>query len=235
MVIKTILVIKWAKGGICRNIGNEIETNREKGGDVKMYKKIISGFLLIILVFTLFTPKLSVNAMTVDGFNVIKGDILVTNATSSNGFTGHAAIANGDYHILDAPGIGQTTRQMATDQWIHSYAAGGWVKVYRVPSQYAYVATAAGTWADTHYYSTSGSSVQNIFPSYSITGNVYSTDPTYCSKIPYQAYYYGSGSLPFVLDYSDPWHRNQTIIYPYLLIDQFNSPYKPVLVHQYGS
>ena len=221
---------------IIKNCKKGIEKREE---DVKMDKKLFSALFLLIPGFTLFIANNSVHAMTVDGFTIKKGDIFVTNTASSAGLTGHVAIANGDNHILDIPDVGSYTRQMPTDQWIHTYATDGWVKVYRVPSQYDSVASTAGTWADTHYYSTSGSSIQNIFASYGVTGNLYSTNPTYCSKIPYQAYYYGSGSLPFVLDffaldYSDPWHRNQPIIYPYLLIDRFNSPYKPILVHKYG-
>src|SRR5213080_4462600 len=103
--------------------------NEKREEDVKMYKKIFSALFLLIPGFTLFIPNNSVNAMTVDGFTIKKGDIFVTNTTISAGLTGHVAIANGDNHILDIPGVGSYTRQMPTDQWIHTYAANGWVKV----------------------------------------------------------------------------------------------------------
>lgn len=37
------------------------------------------------------------------GYNVRKGDILVTNGTSAPGVLGHTAIANGNEYILDIP------------------------------------------------------------------------------------------------------------------------------------
>ncbi|WP_376740610.1 hypothetical protein [Listeria innocua] len=39
---------------------------------------------------------------------------------------------------------------------------------------------------------------QTIKPSYSLKGSRFSKNPTYCSKIVYQAYYYGSGNIAYV-------------------------------------
>ncbi|WP_255304375.1 hypothetical protein [Listeria monocytogenes] len=65
------------------------------------------------------------------GYNIKKGDILITNGTSSSGLLGHAAIANGNEYILDIPGAGKTTRQVPTSKWMSDYDPEGWVKVYR--------------------------------------------------------------------------------------------------------
>lgn len=117
------------------------------------------------------------------GFNIKRGDIFITDGTSFYGLTGHAAIANGDSYILDAPGYAvntsrgvlNTTRQRTVQQWLDEYTGKG-------------------------------------------------TDPTYCSKIVYQAYYYGSGNLPFMVPTST------TIIGPYGLLDSFADNYRPSLV-----
>lgn len=130
------------------------------------------------------------------GYNIKKGDILITNGTSSSGLLGHAAIANGNEYILDIPGAGKTTRQVPTSKWMSDYDPEGWVKVYRLKD--SSVANAAANWADKNYYSTKGTSKQNIFPKYGMTGSRYSKNPTYCSKIVLQAYYFGTGNKPVV-------------------------------------
>ncbi|MED3033525.1 hypothetical protein CBR56_16265 [Bacillus thuringiensis] len=166
------------------------------------------------------------------GFNIKRGDIFITDGSSFYGLTGHAAIANGDSYILDAPGYSintsrgllNTTRQRTVQQWLDEYTGKGTVWVYRVSSSYDYVAGNAASWADRTYYSSSGSATQDRFPSYGVTLNTKGTDPTYCSKIVYQAYYYGSGNLPFMVPTST------TIIGPYGLLDSFADNYRPSLV-----
>jgi hypothetical protein len=170
--------------------------------------------------------KLDKKATAYSNFSIQAGDILITDATSSYGLTGHAAIAIDHDFILDIPGLNTTTREMLASDWLNQYTAHGTVWVYRVPSAYTYVANAAATWADTHYYSTYGGA-QNIFPSYGVTLATKSLNPTYCSKIVYQAYYYGSGNLPFMIPAA------ATVITPYGLINAFQSPYTPNLVHTY--
>ncbi|MGC4379343.1 hypothetical protein WD019_20875, partial [Fictibacillus sp. Mic-4] len=172
-----------------------------------------------------------------EGFTIKKGDILITDATSLYGLTGHAAIATTDNYILDAPGykiqtsrgMKKTTRQSKVKDWLNQYnnTRGGTVWVYRVSSKYSWVANAAADWADRHYYSSTGSATQNIFPSYGINLYTKDTDPTYCSKIVYQAYYYGSSNLPFMVPVA------ASIIGPYGLIDHFEPKYQPKLVKVY--
>lgn len=50
-----------------------------------------------------FVPSKN-NRVAYNGFNLQKGDILVTNATSSAGVLGYAAVMNGSNHVLHMPG-----------------------------------------------------------------------------------------------------------------------------------
>ncbi|EHK4067248.1 hypothetical protein JMY23_002371 [Listeria monocytogenes] len=152
------------------------------------------------------------------GYTVKKGDILITNGTSSSGLLGHAAIANGNEYILDIPGKGETTRQLRTSVWMDSYDKYGWVKVYRLKD--SSVANAAAVWADKNYYSTKGTSKQDIFPKYGLTGSRYAKNPTYCSKIVLQAFYFGTGSKPVVQVFP-------SLVTVYELPNYFSKAYKP--------
>lgn len=96
------------------------------------------------------------------GYTVKKGDILITNGTSSSGLLGHAAIANGNEYILDIPGKGETTKQWTTAKRMKEYDGKEWVKVYHLKN--SSVANDAANWADKNYFSTKGTSKQNIFP-----------------------------------------------------------------------
>ena len=159
------------------------------------------------------------------GFDVKKGDILVTNGTSSAGIVGHAAIANGNNNILDIPGAGKTTRQLSVKDWCQKYKARkGWIKVYRLKNQK--IAQQAANWADRNYYSSKGTSKQDIKPTYSIIGSRYSTDPTYCSKIVMQAYYFGTGKAKVL------WNL-PVFVAPYGMINFFSNDYTPNLVKTY--
>ncbi|MBC2137502.1 hypothetical protein HCA93_14500 [Listeria innocua] len=153
-----------------------------------------------------------------NGYTVKKGDILITNGTSSSGLLGHAAIANGNEYILDIPGKGKTTRQKTTKWWMENYDKDGWVKVYRLKD--SSVANAAATWADKNYYSTKGTSKQDIFPKYGLTGSRYAKNPTYCSKIVLQAFYFGTGSKPVVQVFP-------SLVTVYDLPNYFSKAYKP--------
>lgn len=157
------------------------------------------------------------------GFYIRRGDVLVTNGTSSAGFLGHAAIANGENQVLDMPGSGRTSRQMSSQAWVNEYKGKGWVRGYRTSSG---IADNAARWADRNYFSTNGTANQNIFPSYSITTQLYSKNPSYCSKLVFQAYCFGTGSVPVMKNSSG-------IVTPYGLMDRFNANYRPSLIHIY--
>lgn len=117
------------------------------------------------------------------------GDIFVTTSTSSNGLSGHTAIAISSTAILHAPSMNKSTEIISYGKWKEKYKdPGSKTWIYRF--QNATIGQKAADWARKHYWSSTGGSVQNIFPTYSITSNLYSLNPTYCSKIVWQAYYY---------------------------------------------
>lgn len=79
----------------------------------KNFKNIYSGELR-----TLSTVKIE------------SGDVIITNATSSFGLTGHAAIAIDSDEILDIPGPKKSVRTQTVNQFKNEYK-NGWIKVYR--------------------------------------------------------------------------------------------------------
>lgn len=114
------------------------------------------------------------------------GDILVTNGTMLNGLTGHAGIFLGDGTILSIQGGGYTPRAMGILEWAANYMSkkGQWTKIYRPASKYR--PTTAAQWAINNYRG------KNY--SYGINTRIYEKNPTYCSKIVWQAYYYASAA-----------------------------------------
>lgn len=120
-----------------------------------------------------------------------KGDILVSNGTSSFGLTGHAGIAISSTQVLHISGKGAKPLVITSKQWQDRYGIvrgqiegnNTHTKVYRVGSTTN--ATKAADWAITNY---KGKSYD-----YGITTALLSKDPTYCSKIVWQAYNYIGG------------------------------------------
>lgn len=148
-------------------------------------------------------------------FKMIKGDILISNSTSSAGLTGHAGIAINETQVLHIVGAGHKPSVMSLSTWINRYGTGKtpgktatWV--YRVSNRTA--AIQAGNWAIDNYRGKSYS--------YGITTTLSSKNPTYCSKIVWQAYRYGPSSS-YVN--SPP----SLIVRPYELPAYFKSGYKP--------
>lgn len=113
--------------------------------------------------------------------------------------------------------------QRTVSKWISDYS-DGWIKVYRLKD--SALASRVARYADTHYYSTTGSATKNIHIPYGLTQHLYQFSPSYCSKLVYNAYYYGSGSAPVV-------YERTGYVLPYGLIDTFTGNYYPTLVHQY--
>ena len=115
-----------------------------------------------------------------------KGDILVSNGTSSYGLTGHAGIAISSSKVLHISGAKTNPKVITSKQWQDRYGiVKGQVNgtkirtnVYRVSS--TKVASKAADWSTKNY--------KGKKYSYMITSNLSSKNPTYCSKIVYQAY-----------------------------------------------
>lgn len=151
-------------------------------------------------------------------YSMKAGDIFITNATVSSGIVGHAGIAINSTYILHIPGPNKTTQLLTLSDWKSKYAgSNGTTWVHRVNS--SDLASKAANWALKNYYNSSGStSSQNIKPSYSITTSLFSKDPTYCSKIVYQAYYYADQDVAGTWVYNrsgivPPYHLRANVFY----------------------
>lgn len=140
-----------------------------------------------------------------DSFSLQPGDIIVTNATVSSGIIGHAAIALSSDEILHIPGTGSKVECISLDKFKRKYK-DGWAKVSR-PNNYNTGCDAA-RWADRTY--------RNSNAKYRITTDLTTTNETYCSKIVWQAYYYGAGSshsvsFGFIMPYDVVNHVEKTM------------------------
>lgn len=117
-------------------------------------------------------------------YSMEAGDIFITNGTSSAGILGHAGIAISSKEILSIAGPGCKPDTWYLYQWnsLYSYKEKGcWTKIYRHSNKN--VAQKAANWASSTYKGKSAT--------YKITKNLTTTNETYCSKIVWQAYYYG--------------------------------------------
>lgn len=138
--------------------------------------------------------------------NIYGGDIIITNSTSSNGLTGHAAIALNMHEIIHIQGKGYTPQVITPQQFKNKYSSG-WIKVYRPREN---IGRLAAQWAERTY--------RNSGVPYKITMNLATTNETYCSKMVWQAYYFGVGKevMPPALQ------TTNNIIVPYGLMEGFN-------------
>lgn len=116
------------------------------------------------------------------------GDILITNGTTANGLTGHAGIFLGHLGngaILSIRGFGHKPEMIGIFTWMERYGGkGNWTKLYRPTERYKPALAAEFAmyqYANTNY-------------SYGITTNILGLDPTYCSKIVWQGYWYSSAA-----------------------------------------
>lgn len=151
-------------------------------------------------------------------FNLRNGDILITDGTSSAGFTGHAGIVVSNNRVLHIAGPGFSPTVDSISEWHASYTnKGSYTAVYR-PNLVADGMYASG-WADNTY--------RNSNASYSFSAILSSTSATYCSKIVWQAYYYGVGSHSI----SRPGIGGYGYVLPYELPGMFTNDTS--LVHTY--
>ncbi|UTR16470.1 hypothetical protein MM221_07985 [Salipaludibacillus sp. LMS25] len=117
-------------------------------------------------------------------FTLKKGDILVSNGTSYKGLTGHAGIAISSNRILHIAGPNKKPAVVSVKAWQKNYGIVKGqrdgithTKVYRVSNNSA---GKAGDWASKNY---KGKNYK-----YGFGGKITSKNPTYCSKIVWQAY-----------------------------------------------
>nr|WP_315102861.1 hypothetical protein [uncultured Catonella sp.] len=114
-------------------------------------------------------------------YSMEAGDIFITNGTTFGGLTGHSGIAISSDRILHIAGFGEHPDTLTLSEWNSEYTAKGWTKVYR--TDFWHAAFGAALWAKNTYL--------NSNAEYQIDLNLSSTNKTYCSKLVWQAYYYG--------------------------------------------
>lgn len=145
-----------------------------------------------------------------------KGDIVTTGAsnTASSGIIGHAGIFIDNSTILHISGSNTSyTSTMSWSKWKSTYKSKN--MVFRVPN--STIASKAADWVKNNYLGKK--------PGYKITSNWRSTSPTYCSKIVWQGYYFGTGSAPVLKAPVEPFY-----IQPRTIASYFNKSYAPALV-----
>ncbi|MDN6024471.1 MAG: hypothetical protein L0I32_12025, partial [Lactobacillus sp.] len=159
------------------------------------------------------------------------GDILVVGGDFPTGVIGHAAILNADGYVLEMPGganwfwgIADNNRQLPKRQWITEHIKE-WTSVYRIRN--TGLARQVAQYADTHYYSTTGSITKNIHIDYRITTDIKGVNPNYCSKLVWHAYYYGTGDLPVM------YGIGSGVVVPTGLPALFTQAYAPYQVGRY--
>lgn len=148
--------------------------------------------------------------------SLAKGDVLITNGTSSYGLTGHAAIAIGSDEILsiDAPGENPSIKTRSAFYRKYKKSSSKWIKVYS-PNKSKWGKSAA-QWASNNY--------ENSNATYQINTDINGTSKTYCSKIVFQAYKFGAGRSSFNTYYhpqgefdANDYDLDNIIILPYAL------------------
>lgn len=140
------------------------------------------------------------------------GDIVLTNAanTSGAGIVGHAGIATASRSIFHIAGANHTPAYIGLSVWLSNYSAGD-THIYRCNNSSD--GQRAATWATSTYAGTS--------TPYSISSDLLSTSSLYCSKLVWQAYYYGVGAssvyvpsyFTFVAPYDLPSYVHNTSLY----------------------
>ena len=137
------------------------------------------------------------------------GDIMVSNSTSSSGFTGHAGIVV-DYSgsVVSIAGYGSYPAKYSLSTWFSRYPNE---KVVRLSD--ASPGQAAATWASNYV-------VNYSHVPYGISDLALPYKTTYCSKLVWNAYYFGA-------NYTLPYYYNMTFGYnlsaPYDLLRTANS------------
>ncbi|RVE45406.1 hypothetical protein evm_009924 [Chilo suppressalis] len=156
---------------------------------------------------------------------VRRGDILIT-GRGIGGLVGHAAIMTTDNYVLEMRGgrgwqngIRSNNRKISKHKWFDEHRTD-WTTVYRSPN--GAVARGVAVWADHKYYNPTGGLQKRIHITYKITTNVWSVNPSYCSKLVIQAYYFGSGSRRVI----SPSVSRTRIIVPTAIPSYFLGPYK---------
>lgn len=191
-------------------------------------------------------PKIEARSQTTNGNrlanDIRKGDILIV-----EGGWGHAAIATTDTYILEMSGGGNpaswfmggipdNNHQFNKINWIFGDKTEqgvkskthirSWVQLWRPRGN---ASSLAADYADATFWNSNHAYQKNRHISYAFNSGTLTLNPNYCSKMVWQAYWYGTGDLPVIADYS----VSLTGILPNALVNTFNSDYQPYLVGRY--
>lgn len=172
-------------------------------------KKIVLLLFSVVLVTSLFPTS---NNTASAAFSYKKGDILITDQTSSNGVTGHAAIFIGGGKVLNMSGWKSEPhpRVMTIKEWEKRHKKR--VKVLRYKS--AKVANKAADQAVKYF---KGKKIK-----YRITANPKNISKTYCSELVWYSYY-KAGVTYKLHHYNGKTGKNMwlvpTVIMPYDYLD----------------
>lgn len=173
-----------------------------------------------------------------------KGDILIV----SNGGFGHAAIATSDNYILEMSGGGSNSskwvvggipdnnHQFSKEKWIFGGYSQGirsskridtWIQLWRVPNKS--VANKVASYADKTFWNSSHAYKKNKHIKYKVSTATMNKNPNYCSKMVFQSYYYGSGSINAI----EPAMAGLDWISPSMIPRTFTAKYYPKKIGTY--
>ncbi|KSU21914.1 C40 family peptidase [Lactococcus lactis] len=198
---------------------------------------VMSDTKLPILQTKAETPSNNMLRSSQDNINAFcrdtrAGDILVVGGNFPTGVIGHAAILNADGYVLEMPGgngwwngLPDNNRQLTKRQWITNHIKE-WTSVYRISN--TNLARQVARYADTHFYNTYGGATKNIHLDYQLNSHIKQFNPNYCSKLVWQAYFYGSGNLPVIRAIGD-----RAVVPPTNLPTSFTWNYTPHSIGRY--
>lgn len=151
---------------------------------------ILISFLFIFSLSILFTNQKASAAPVKypnSSVKVYNGDILISKKSASGvtSMAGHAAMVtyyNNKAYVIHMPGIGKTIVKTTLSKWSKSYKE---VKI--VHHKNSKTRNAAASWMKKRY-----DNKKTRKTPYKLTSNNLGLSPSYCSKLVWQAYYYGA-------------------------------------------
>lgn len=167
---------------------------------VTFKKKFCTLLITTTFISFLFSAQETYAASyTYGGFKFKSGDILITQNTISSDIVGHAAIVSPTAkYTISTDGKGKKPSEHKLSTWLKTYKSSTKVVRYKSNSN----ALKAANWAYSHYAT---GPYRNA--SYSLADSLYSFKKTYCSKIVWQSYYYGSGVTFKLWETHEPYQR----------------------------
>lgn len=180
-----------------------------------MFKKVVFLVLFFVLCFSALTVEVSAYNYP-NGTKAKIGDILITSDAASKGIVGHSGIVTSANEYLEIRGEGYYPQIRNLSKWFDYKSKP--TKVIRIASSKK--AEAAGLYARL----SKGSKTP-----YKITMNLLDNKYTYCSKLVYQAYAFGTSGVFPILEGGYFWPP-----YNFLHSRMYLSGSKPKAVYSKG-